>query len=142
VCVCTEVWRATSGRRTPRRAADGRTGGHPGGRRTGGATLRMDIHTCLRYGEREDTEGAPTRRQGRCINRTGIVISISELGAPALVRNPNMCVQVKHRCFTVKIKHRYFPCGAHKAFETDPEGGGGFWYMIAPEREGGARKIQ
>jgi hypothetical protein len=67
--ICTGVWRATSRRRTPRRAADGRTGGHTGGRRTGGR-YTTDGHTCLRYGGREDTEGAPTWRQGRCINIT------------------------------------------------------------------------
>ena len=44
-----------------------RTGGHPGGRRTGGR-YTTDGHTFLRYGGREDTEGAPTWRQGRRIN--------------------------------------------------------------------------
>jgi hypothetical protein len=39
-----------------------RAGGHPGGRRTGGR-YATDGHTCLRYGGREDVEGAPTRRQ-------------------------------------------------------------------------------
>ena len=38
-----------------------RTGGHPGGRRTGGR-YTTGGHTCLRYGRREDTEGAPTWR--------------------------------------------------------------------------------
>jgi hypothetical protein len=56
-------------------------GGHPGGRRTGGRAdtpagsgqgggrgrYTTDGNTCLRYGGREDTEGAPTLRQGRCI---------------------------------------------------------------------------
>jgi hypothetical protein len=44
-----------------------RTGGHPGGRRTGGR-YTTDGHACLRYVGREDTEGAPARRQGRRIN--------------------------------------------------------------------------
>ena len=44
-----------------------RAGGHPGGRRTGGG-YTTDGHTFLRYGGREDTEGAPTRRQGRFIS--------------------------------------------------------------------------
>jgi hypothetical protein len=64
--VSTKALRATSGRRTPRRAADGRTGGHPGGQRTGGGRYTTDGHTCSRYGGREDAEGAPTWRQGRC----------------------------------------------------------------------------
>ena len=45
-----------------------RTGGHPSGRRTGGhggGRYTTDGHTCLRYGGREDTEGAPTWRQGK-----------------------------------------------------------------------------
>jgi hypothetical protein len=44
-------------------------GGHPGGRRTGGC-YTTDGHTCLRYGGREDAEGAQTRRQGRCISNS------------------------------------------------------------------------
>ena len=71
--MCTKVWRATqrtadtpagggqADGRTPRRAEDG------GGRYT------TDGHTCLRYGGREDTEGAPTWRQGRCINTPALV---------------------------------------------------------------------
>jgi hypothetical protein len=53
-------------------------GGHPGGRRTGGRAdtpgggqgggYTTDGHTCLRYGGRGDTEGAPTWRQGIRIN--------------------------------------------------------------------------
>jgi hypothetical protein len=42
--------------RTPRRAAD------RGGR------YATDGNTCLRYGGRGNTEGAPTWRQGRCTN--------------------------------------------------------------------------
>jgi hypothetical protein len=45
-----------------------RTGGHPGGRRTGGR-YTADGHARLRCGGKEDTEGAPTRRQGTCINK-------------------------------------------------------------------------
>jgi hypothetical protein len=105
LCLCAraKVRRATSGRRTPRRAADGRTGGHPGEQRTGGAlchgwacmltpwgkgghggspnveagkmhqhggqagaVLRMGTRTHA-MGGREDKEGAPTWRQGRCM---------------------------------------------------------------------------
>ena len=42
--------------------ADTPAGSGQGGRYT------TDGHTCLRYGGREDAEGAPTWRQGRCIN--------------------------------------------------------------------------
>jgi hypothetical protein len=45
-------------------------GGHPGGRRTGGR-YTADGNICLRYGGREDTEGAPAWRQGRRINIAG-----------------------------------------------------------------------
>jgi hypothetical protein len=59
-------------------------GGHPGGRQTGeradtpagsgqGGRYTTDGHTCLRYGGREDTEGAPTWRQGRRINTPALV---------------------------------------------------------------------
>ena len=46
-----------------------RTADTPASGGQAGAILRMGTHhTCLRHGEREDTEGAPTWRQGRCIN--------------------------------------------------------------------------
>ena len=51
-----------------------RTGGHPGGRRTGGR-YTTDGHTCLRYGRREDTEGAPTWRQGRCTSTLTLTLN-------------------------------------------------------------------
>jgi hypothetical protein len=37
---------------------------------TGGGRYTTDVHICLRYGGREDTEGAPTWSGGRerCIN--------------------------------------------------------------------------
>ena len=41
----------------------------PAGGGQAGAILHTDEHTCLHYGEKEDTEGAPTWRQGRCINK-------------------------------------------------------------------------
>jgi hypothetical protein len=59
--------RHPGGRRTGGHPGGRRTGGHPGGRRTGGR-YTTDGHTCLRYGGREDAEGAPTWRQGRRIN--------------------------------------------------------------------------
>ena len=38
---------------------------------TGGGRYTTDMHTCLRYGGREDTEGAPTWRQGKVYQHDG-----------------------------------------------------------------------
>jgi hypothetical protein len=56
---------AAGGRRTGGHPGGRRTGGHPGGWRTGGR-YTTDGHTFLRYGGKEDTEGALTERQGGC----------------------------------------------------------------------------
>ena len=73
------VWQATSGRRTPQRAADRR------------ALYCTDGHTCLRlrynmrYEGREDTEGGQTWGQGRYINTTpSQITSCSFTRGPAL----------------------------------------------------------
>jgi hypothetical protein len=72
----TKALRATSGRRTPRRAADGRTGGHPGGQRTGGgAILRMGIHA---YAMREGRTRREPQRGGREDVSTHPLLSMSE----------------------------------------------------------------
>jgi hypothetical protein len=50
-------------------AAGGGRADTPAGGGQAGATLCMGMHACtMHYGGREDTEGAPMRRQGRCIN--------------------------------------------------------------------------
>ena len=65
-----------SGRRTPRRAADRRTGGHPGGQRTGGgAILRMGIHA---YAMGEGRIRREPQRGGREDVSTHPLLSISE----------------------------------------------------------------
>jgi hypothetical protein len=53
--------------RTPRRAADGRTPRRASDRRTPRRALRYKGEYLLTLWEREDTEGAPSGRQGRCI---------------------------------------------------------------------------
>jgi hypothetical protein len=74
--VSTNALRATSGRRTPRRAADGRTGGHPGGQRTGGgATLRMGMHA---HAMGEGRMRREPQRGGREDASTHPLLSMSE----------------------------------------------------------------
>ena len=62
-----------------------RTGGHPGGQRTGGR-YTTDRHTCLRYGGREDTEGAPTWRQGKVYQQMACALFWSDRPNPAIAR--------------------------------------------------------
>ena len=79
ICIyITDIY-ASGGHTGRRRVANGglrrtRTGGYPD-RRTPRRALRYRGVRMLTLWEREDTEGAQSRRQGRCIN-TGVVIEI------------------------------------------------------------------
>ena len=86
------------------------TGGHPSGRRTGGhggGRYTTDGHTCLRYGGREDTEGAPTWRQGRCINTiSGMKVKRPPTGTKLLDKtfwNPRPEIDLASRAVTVPV---------------------------------------
>jgi hypothetical protein len=56
---------ATGERRAPRRTVDERTPRRATDRRAPRGRYSANELTCLRCGEKGDTEGAPTRRQGR-----------------------------------------------------------------------------
>jgi hypothetical protein len=51
----------------------------PAGRRA--LYYTADGHTCLRYGGREDMEGAPALRQGRCTNNFTVEIFARKAGS-------------------------------------------------------------
>jgi hypothetical protein len=65
---------ACSHQRTADTPADGGRADTPAGggqADTGGGGYTTDGHTCFRYGGREDTEGAPTWRQGKVYLQLG-----------------------------------------------------------------------
>jgi len=61
---------------------------------TGGGRYTTDMHTCLRYGGRRDTDGAPTWRQGKVYQQvlaSGVTLYWLSLGRMLLVIK--MCQQ-------------------------------------------------
>jgi hypothetical protein len=64
-----------SNRRTASTPADGGRADTPAGGGQAGAIVLMGIRTCLRYGGKGDTEGAPTWRQERRINNRTAAVS-------------------------------------------------------------------
>jgi hypothetical protein len=82
-----KVWRATSGQRTPRRAADGRTPQRAADRRTrggGGATQRMGIH-------------AYAMGEGRTLRSLGVLYRAVAIPARDHARSGRYNYKAKHR---------------------------------------------